>query len=96
MTKYYLESKLKSTGLGYLFFFLFGAHFGYLNKWGLQILFWITLYGLGVWGLIELFMVSKRVNEYNRPIFEKLEQMEKDEKQENFNNQMAMMKAAKG
>lgn len=41
-------------------------------------------------------MVGKRVNEYNRPIFEKLEQMEKDEKQENFNNQMAMMKAAKG
>lgn len=96
MNKYYYEKQLKSTGTAYLFFFLFGAHFAYLGKWGLQILFWVTFYGLGVWGLIELFRVGSRVEDHNQPIYNKLEEMDKTEKQENFNNQMAMMKAAKG
>ena len=93
MNKYYLQQQLKSTGQVTYFIFLFGAHFAYLGKWGLQILFWITLYGLGL-GLIELFMVGKRVNDHNRPILT-LDQLEKDEKEESFNRQMAMMKAAK-
>ena len=96
MNKYYFEKQLKSTGTAYLFFFLFGAHFAYLNKWGLQILFWLTLYGFGIWGLIELFTVSNRVEKYNRPYYQKLDELDKAEKQENFNNQMAMMQAAKG
>lgn len=95
MNKYHIENQLKSKGTAYLFYFLFGAHFGYLNKWGLQILFWITLYGLGIWGLIELFRVGSRVEKYNRPLYQKLDNLDKEEKQENFNNQMAMMKAAR-
>lgn len=96
MNKYYLEKQLKSKGTAYLFFFLFGAHFAYLNKWGLQLLFWFTFYGLGVWGLIELFRVGDRVENHNRPLYQRLDDLDKAEKQENFNNQMAMMQAAKG
>lgn len=96
MNKYYYEKQLKSLGTAYLFFFLFGTHFAYLGKWGLQILFWVSFYGLGIWGLIELFRVGERVENHNHPIYIKLEEMEKTENQESFNDQMDMMKVAKG
>jgi len=95
MNKYYLQERLKSKGTAYLFFFLFGAHFAYLNKWGLQILFWITLYGLGIWGLVELFTVGDRVNKHNRPILNKLDQLDKEERDQNFARQMQMMQNSK-
>lgn len=92
--KNYLRSQLKSKGSGYLFYFLFGAHFAYLGKWGTQFLFWFTLYGLGIWGLIELFMVGGRVNDHNLLIYSQLDRLEKEEKEEEFKKQMAMMKEA--
>ena len=93
--KQYLRSQLKSVGAGYLFYFFFGCHFGYLGKWGTQLLFWFTLYGLGIWGLIELFMVGSRVNEHNAKIYSKIDEIEKKEKDEDFKNQLAIMKTAK-
>jgi len=56
----------KSLGLAYLFLIIiFCAHYGYLKKWGLQILFWVTAGGLGIWWLIDLFRLPGLVKNYN-------------------------------
>lgn len=96
MNKSYLQSKIKSTGTAYLFWFILGAHYAYLGKWGLQFLYWFTLGGLGIWALIDLFIMSGKVNNVNAPIFEEIEKMEKREKDEDHARQMAMMAAATG
>lgn len=94
MNKYELQSKIKSTGTAILFWFLLGAHFAYLGKWGLQILFWVTLGGIGIWFLIELFLISGRVSKYNAVIFEQLDQIEKKEKADELIKNLEMIKGA--
>lgn len=97
MNKHYLQSKIKSTGVAYLLYFLlFGTHYAYLGKWGLQILFWITLGGLGIWALIDLFTIPGKVARYNANIFKQIEAIEKKERDEEQARQMAMFNAAKG
>lgn len=96
MNKHYLQSKVKSTGTAYLFWFLLGAHYAYLGKWGIQILYWITLGGLGIWALIDLFTMSGKVNKYNADIFQQIEAIEKKEKDDDHTRNIAMMAAASG
>ena len=96
MNKHYLQSKVKSTGTAYLFWFLLGAHYAYLGKWGIQILYWITLGGIGIWALIDLFTMSGKVNKYNAEIFQQIEAIEKKEKDDDHVRNMAMMAAASG
>ncbi|WP_147677303.1 TM2 domain-containing protein [Algibacter pacificus] len=97
MNKHYLQSKIKSTGVAYLLYFLlFGTHYAYLGKWGLQILFWITLGGLGIWALIDLFTIPGKVARYNANIFKQIEAIEKKERDKEQARQMAMFNAAKG
>lgn len=96
MNKHYLQSKVKSTGVAYLFWFLLGAHYAYLGKWGLQILFWITLGGLGLWWIIDLFTMPGKVNNYNSDIFRQLDEIEMREKAEEHARNMEMMSAASG
>ncbi len=95
MNKYELQSKIKSTGTAILFWLLLGAHFAYLGKWGLQIIFWITLGGLGIWYLIELFLISGRVAKYNAAIFQQIDQIERKEKADELIKNLEMIKAAK-
>ena len=95
MKKLHLKSKLKSKGTAYLCYFFLGCHFGYLEKWSTQLFFWFTLYGLGIWGLIELFKVGDRVEVYNREILYQIEELEKKEKEETFQKQMLIAKAMK-
>jgi hypothetical protein len=42
-----------------------GWHYLYLRKRGLQVLFWLTLGGLGVWWLVDLFRVRRLVQDHN-------------------------------
>ncbi len=65
MNQHYLQSKLKSSGTAYLCWFFLGCHYAYLGKWGYQILYWITLGGLGIWILIDLFHIPSKVDNYN-------------------------------
>lgn len=81
MDKYQLQAEVKSTGTAFLFWFLLGAHYAYLGKWGVQILFWLTLGGLGVWLFIDLFRISGLVKRYNANIFRQIAELEKREKQ---------------
>lgn len=93
MNKHYLQSKVKSTGTAYLFWFFFGAHYAYMGKWGLQILYWFTLGGLGIWALIDLFTMSSKVDQHNAAIFRQIEAIERNEKDEDHTRNMAMMAA---
>ena len=95
-TKYYLQSKFKSTGTAYLFYFLLGMHYAYLGKWGLQILFWVTLGGFFIWALIDLFTIPGKVNKYNLEISRQLEEIERKEKDDSFAKQMLLAKQIRG
>lgn len=65
-----------------------------LGNWGIQILYWITLGGLGIWAIIDLFTMSGKVSSYNASIFRQIEAIEKKEKDEAHERNMAMMLAA--
>ncbi|BDC98289.1 TM2 domain-containing protein [Persicobacter psychrovividus] len=55
-----------SVVMGYLFLLLiFGAHYAYNGKWGVQIIYWITFAGFGIWGLIDIFRMSSIIKSYN-------------------------------
>jgi len=96
MNKHYLQSRVKSTGTAYLFWFLLGAHYAYLGKWGVQILYWLTFGGIGIWALIDLFTMSGKVNKYNADIFRQIDAIEKKDKDDEHARNMAMMAAASG
>jgi TM2 domain-containing membrane protein YozV len=92
MSKSYLRSKLKSTGTGYLCWF-FGMHYAYLGKWGLLVLYWVTLGGIFIWVFIDMFRISGLVQDYNLEIFEAIENIEKKEKEEEHFRQMSILSA---
>lgn len=80
MDKKYLQSKLKSTGKAYIYFVCFGAHYLYFGKMFLQLFFWITLGGFGIWALFDLFTLSAKVNTYNDRIVQKIEELEQQDR----------------
>ncbi len=91
--KYALQGRVKSVGTAYLFWFLLGAHYAYLGRWGLQLLFWITLGGLGVWFLLDLFLMSGKVEAYNASIYEQMDKIEKSEKDQDHQRHIESLKA---
>ena len=63
------KRKMKSIGIGYLFLILvLSMHYGYLRKWGLQFVFWITGGGLFIWWLVDLFRLPGLVKNYNKDV----------------------------
>jgi len=63
----YNSRKKDSTTIWLLFLFL-GWSYGSLGKIGLQILFYLTLGGLGIWTLVRLFTLNGAIKSYNRNI----------------------------
>ncbi len=63
----YVERKANSTTICLLFLFL-GWSYGSLDKVGLQILYYVTLGGAGIWTLIRLFTLNGAIREYNKKI----------------------------
>lgn len=94
MNKHLLMSKMKSTGTAYLCWFFLGCHYAYLGKWGLQILYWFTVGGLGIWALVDLFHIPSKINAHNLKISMQIEAIEAKEKEEQHSRNMAMMAAA--
>lgn len=78
MNRSFLESKIKSTNIAYLFWFILGSHYAYLGKWGLQFLFWLTLGGFGIWALLDFITMSNKVDRANAAIFEAIENRERE------------------
>jgi len=93
MNKHQLNAKLKTTGTAYLFYFLFGSHYAYLGNWGKQILYWFTVGGFLIWAIIDLFSMSSIVEKVNAPIFNQLEKIERNERDEDFQNKILMANA---
>lgn len=93
MNKYLLQSKMKSTGTAYLCWFFLGCHYAYLGKWGIQILYWLTLGGVGIWMLIDLFRMGSIVNKHNSLIAQQIEEIDKKEKEEAHERNMAIAKS---
>ncbi len=77
MNEYYLQSKMKSRSVAYLWLMASGSHYAYLGRWGLQFLFWLTLGGLGIWGIIDIFHLSRKVKKHNKKIVNKIENLKK-------------------
>tara|TARA_B110000971_G_C20006132_1_gene499233 strand:+ start:471 stop:734 length:264 start_codon:yes stop_codon:yes gene_type:complete len=63
----YNERKASPTLIWLLFLFL-GWSYGSLGKIGTQILYYITIGGLGVWTLIRLFTLQGAIRDYNKKI----------------------------
>jgi len=55
----------KSTAIGYLLLIFLGAHYAYVGKWGMLVLFWITGGGCGIWWIVELFRMPSIISNYN-------------------------------
>ena len=62
------ESRKANPATVWFLFLFFGWSYGSLDKVGLQILFYITLGGLGLWTLVRLFTLNGDIKEYNRRI----------------------------
>jgi len=60
--------KAKSVGIAYILWLLLGWHYVYLRKWGIQILFWLTLGGLFIWWLIDAFRIPGMIRDYNKDV----------------------------
>lgn len=59
--------KKKSIALAYIFLIvILCLHYGYLRKWGLQLLFWFTGGGFLIWWFIDLFRTYGMVQDYNK------------------------------
>jgi hypothetical protein len=96
LNKHYLQSQIKSTGTAYLLWFFFGFHYSYLGKWGVQILYWITFGGLGIWAIIDLFTLSGRIADHNAFIFQEIDGIEKSEREAEHARNLEMILASKG
>lgn len=54
----------KDLTVAYLLWVI-GLHYAYLRKWGLLVVFWITLGGLLLWWLVDAFRLPGLVRNYN-------------------------------
>ena len=63
------KRKKKSVGLAYFFLIIcLGMPYGYLGKWGLQIVYWLTGAGLIFWFFYLLFALPGMVRSYNQDV----------------------------
>lgn len=61
------ERKEKGIFTGYVLW-LVGFHYVYIGKWGIFILFLITIGGLFIWWFIDFFRVYGMIRNYNKDI----------------------------
>ncbi len=63
------KRKKKSLGLAYFFLIIcLGIPYGYLGKWGLQLVYWFTGAGLLFWFFYLLFALPGMVKNYNQDV----------------------------
>jgi hypothetical protein len=62
------EQKKKKISVGYILWFIFGFHYLYYSKVGIQFLFWFTGAGLGSWALVDLFRMPSIARSANEQI----------------------------
>ena len=63
------KKKTKSPLVAFLLLMSFPSfHYFYLGKVWLNILFWASIGGFGLWWLIDLFRTGAMVREYNKSV----------------------------
>jgi hypothetical protein len=62
------QNDFAKKGTIWVLFLFLGWSYGSLGKIGLQILYYLTLGGLGLWALVRLFTLSGAIREYNKQI----------------------------
>lgn len=62
------KRKNRSVSTAYLLFLFLGAHYAYQGRWGMQILFWMTVGGFFIWWLVDLFRLYGVINNYNKDL----------------------------
>lgn len=60
-----LKANKKDTTIAYLCWFLVGVHYFYLGRPFVNIFYWITGGGLGIWLVLDLFRIPGMVRRYN-------------------------------
>lgn len=65
------QNETLNRGTAWLLFLFLGWSYGSMGKIGTQILYYLTLGGLGVWMLIRLFTLNSSINDYNNKIYMK-------------------------
>jgi TM2 domain-containing membrane protein YozV len=66
------DVRRKSCLFAYLFWFFFGFHYLYLGRIGIQLIYWLTIGGFGLWMLIDLFRIPGMVERKNQDIAREL------------------------
>lgn len=62
------ENRKANPSTVWLLFLFLGWSYGSLDKIGMQILFYVTFGGIGIWTLIRLFTLSSAIKSYNRRV----------------------------
>tara|TARA_B110000908_G_scaffold41217_1_gene50065 strand:+ start:148 stop:420 length:273 start_codon:yes stop_codon:yes gene_type:complete len=62
------QNQLANKTTTWLLFLFLGWSYGSLGKIGLQILYYITIGGLGLWTLIRFFTLNGAIKKYNKNI----------------------------
>jgi hypothetical protein len=62
------NSRKKDSSTIWLLFLFLGWSYGSLGKMGLQIFYYLTIGGFGVWALIRLFTLNGAIKDYNRSV----------------------------
>ena len=78
MNKLQLQSEIKSSGTAWIMYLFLGCHYAYLGKWGVQLAYWFTLGGLGLWMFIDMFRLSGLVKKHNNLIYQQIEDIEEE------------------
>ena len=64
------QARQKETGMAYLFWFVLGVHSFSLNKPVINIIYWLTAGGLGIWMIIDLFRIPGMVRSRNKELIQ--------------------------
>lgn len=60
--------KARQAPIAYILWLCLGWHYMYQKKWGLQVVFWLTLGGFFVWWLVDAFRIPAMIRDYNKDV----------------------------
>lgn len=62
------EKKKKKKSIGWILWFVFGLHYAYAGKIGLQFVYWFSFGALGFWAIADLFRMPSIIRSANEQI----------------------------
>jgi len=65
------QQELVNPTTTWVLFFFLGWSYGSMNQMGLQIAYYLTFGGLGIWTLYRLFTLNSAIKQYNNTVYMK-------------------------